>query len=75
MIPKRTENPVTHITLSRPPAASNIVGIPLATPYRLSWRLTREGTVTAGDSAPRMQLHLIEKYWHYFMLYYILYSI
>ena len=48
---------MTHITLSSPPAASNIVGIPLATPYCLSCRFTREGTVTAGDKAPRMHLN------------------
>jgi hypothetical protein len=59
IIPKKTENPVTLSTLSRPPAARSIVGIPLATPYRRSCRLTREGTVTAGDNAPMMHLENI----------------
>jgi len=62
MISKKTENPVTHKTLSSPPAASNIVGIPFATPYWRSCRFTREGTVTAGDNAPRMHLKCFKAY-------------
>lgn len=69
MIPKKTENPVTHNTLSSPPAASNIVGIPFATPYCRSCKFTKEGTVTAGDNAPRMHLKyfkILQMYYHRF---------
>ena len=56
MIPKNTEKPVTQNTLSSPPAANSIVGIPLATPYFLSCKFTRIGTVTAGERAPSIHL-------------------
>jgi len=55
-MPRNTEKAVTQRTLSRPPAARSMVGMPLATPYFRSCRFTRAGTVTAGERAPRIHL-------------------
>ena len=47
-----TPNIVIAIISSKLDAAIRVVGIPFATPNPFLWRIIKDGTSTAGDTAP-----------------------